>query len=154
MRALALALLACALAAPLASAERSSAQAARDRPTSSSDQVSTKPLLHFSMRQRQDPFMAYALVTTTASTDFFSIANLFYSGLVQVQGAPVALFKDNAGQTYTLKGNGLHGPDNKRLAGIRGRVSAAGQVTLEQAEKKINYSTKSTSKRLDDGSPR
>lgn len=140
------------LGAAAQAAERSSAQANRERPTSNLDQVSTKPLMYFSMRERQDPFMAYSLLTTTAATDFLSIANLAYSGLIQVQGAPVALFKDNQGQTYTLKGSGLFGPDNKRLAGIRGRVSNSGQVSLEQGEKKLVYSTKITSKRLEDGS--
>lgn len=140
------------LGATAGAAERSSAQSARDRPTSGLEQVSTKPLMTFNMRSRQDPFMAYSLVTTTASTEFLSIANLAYSGLIQVQGAPVALFKDNQGQTFTLKGAWLFGPDDKRLAGIRGRVTSSGQVSLEQGEKKLLYSTKITSKRLEDGS--
>lgn len=143
-----------AAAAPLAAIERTSAEASRLRQTSTLDQVSVKPLLLFGMRERQDPFMAYALVTVTASTEHFNIANITFSGLVQVQDMPVALFKDNGGQTYTLKGTQLHGPDNQRMAGVRGRVTAEKDVLLEQGERKIVFSTKTTSKRLEDGRSR
>jgi hypothetical protein len=145
-------LLALSLAVPAAAVERASAKASRERPSATLDQVSIKPLLIFSMRDRPDPFMSYALLTVTASTQFFNIANLFYSGMLQVDGAKVALFKDTQGQSYSLKGAGLYGPDGQSLAGVRGRISPAGQVQLEQGEKKINYTAKSTSKRLDGGS--
>lgn len=142
-------LLTLSAARPLHAVETSSAEAFRNRATSSLEQVSTKPLMLFSMRGRLDPFMAYALVTTTASTEYFSIANLTFSGVIEVQGSTTALFKDNHGQTYTVKGAGLYGPDGKRLEGVRGRVGPDKDVSLEQGEKKIVYSAKSTSKRLE-----
>ncbi len=146
--------LSAALAAPAWSLERVSAKAQRDKQTSSLEQVSTKPLFIFNMRGRQDPFMAYALMTVTASTEHFSIANLSFTGLLQVQGSMVALFKDHQGQTYTLKGGHLHGLDNQRLTQVRGRISADRQVALEQGEKRIVYSNQSTSKRLLDARSR
>jgi hypothetical protein len=143
-----------ALSGAAGAEERMSAQASREKQTSTLEQVSTKPLLLFSMRGRLDPFMAYALLTTTASVEHFSIANLTYSGIVQVQDESVALFRDTQGRTYTLKGAYLHGPENQRMAGIRGRLTPAKEVSLEQGEKRIVYSTSSTSKRLQDARSR
>lgn len=154
LRSLAVALLALLFAAPAGAVERASAEASRERQTSSLEQVSVKPLMQFSMRGRQDPFMAYALLTTTANTTYFSAANLLFTGLVQVQGAPVALFKDNAGRAYTLKAAKLHGPDNQPLSGVRGRISSDGDVLLLQGEKRYLYSAKRMSKRLEDAPSR
>lgn len=142
------------LAEPLGAVERESAQASRERPTSTLEQVSVKPLLLFSMRSRQDPFMAYPLLTTTANTVHFSAANLAFSGLIQVEDAPVALFKDGRGETYTLRGATLYGPDNQRVVGVRGLVSAEKEVSLEQGEKRYVYSAQRTSKRLEDARSR
>jgi hypothetical protein len=142
------------LAVAAGAEERISAQASRDKQTSTLEQVSTKPLMLFSMRGRLDPFMAYALLTTTASVEHFSIANLTFSGIVQVQDESVALFRDNQGRTFTLKGAYLYGPENQRLAGVRGRLTPERDVSLEQGEKRIVYSSRSTSKRLQDGRSR
>lgn len=142
------------LGAAVGAEERLSAQASRDKQTSTLEQVSTKPLLLFGMRGRLDPFMAYAMLTTTASVEHFSIANLTYSGIVQVQDESVALFRDNQGRTFTLKGAFLHGPENQRMAGVRGRLSPEKDVSLEQGEKRIVYSSSSTSKRLQDARSR
>ena len=142
------------LAAAAPALEKASAQASRQRRTSTLEQVTTKPLILFNMRQRQDPFMAYSLVTTTASTEFFTIASLAFSGLIEMEGAQVALFRDNQDRTYTLKGSILYGPENKPLTGIRGRVTEDKKVLLEQGERRLLYSSSSTSKRLDNGRSR
>lgn len=142
------------VAGPLAALEKLPAREARERPTAGLDQVTVKPLVLVNLRGRQDPFMAYALVTTTASTEHLSIANLSFTGLIQVQGALVALFKDNQGQTYTLKGGRLHGLDNQPLPGVRGRVGDGREVWLEQGSRRIQYSNHSSSKRLESGRSR
>lgn len=139
---------------PLLAVETSSAEASRDRQTSSLEQVTTKPLMLFVMRQRPDPFMAYALMTVTASADYFNIANLSFSGLIEMEGVTVALFKDNHDQTYTCKGAGLYGPSGQRMPDVKARIGADKAVLLEQGEKKIVYSATITSKRLDSARPR
>jgi hypothetical protein len=134
--------------------ERPSAQSSRARGTATLDQVSIKPLVLFNMRGRKDPFMAYVLLTTTASTEYFTIAGLAYSGLLDVEGVTVALFRDNSGNTYSLKGSFLYGPDNVPLSGVRGRILAGKKVLLEQGERRLIYSSISSSKRLDSGPSR
>lgn len=131
--------------------EKASAEVLRERQTSNQDQVSLKPLVLFSMRGRSDPFMAYPMMTTTASADIFSIVSLTYNGVVEVESNLVALFRDMGGHAYTLKVDRLFGPDGKVVPGVRGRiVEAAGgrDVMLEQGEHKINYTANRASKRL------
>jgi hypothetical protein len=154
MRLLGLLVLLTLSAASLPALEKVPAAVTRDRATSSLDQTSTKPLVAFSLRGRRDPFMAYALMTATANTDYLSIASLVFSGLVQVQEQAVGLFRDPAGRTYSLKGGKLYGPQDKAVAGIQGRIDKDQRVALVQGERKINFTAKSTSKRLDEASPR
>jgi hypothetical protein len=136
-------------AGSLEAMEKASAKTLRERPTSTLEQVSAKPLFLFSMRGRLDPFMAYALLTNTAQTDVFNISQLRFNGLVEVQGTPVALFQDNAGKAFVLKGEQLMAPDGRPVEGIRGRVGADSEVALEQGERKIKFTAKRRSKRLD-----
>lgn len=143
-----------ALAEPASALEKASAQTVRERSTSSLEQVSSKPLFVFSMRGRPDPFMAYGLMTGTARVDAFSISLLRFNGLVEVQGRSVALFQDTAGKAYVLKGDRLHAPDGRLQEGVRGRIGADMQVTLEQGERRINFTAKRASKRLDGPSQR
>jgi hypothetical protein len=152
MRSACLALvLCCTFGAPAQAVERSSAEVSRSNRTSSLDEASIKPLLLFSMRGRQDPFMAYALMTTTAKTESLSITGLTFSGLLEVGGSVVALFRDGQGRSYSQKGSFLFGPDGAAIEGVRGSIAADKTVTLEQGERRINYSSKSDSKRLNDG---
>jgi len=142
------------LAGPLQALEKASAKTVRERPTSTLEQVSAKPLFIFSMRGRPDPFMAYALLTNTAQTLAFSIAQLRFNGLVGVQDRSVALFQDNNGKAFVLKNDRLYSPDGKVVEGVRGRVGADMVVVLEQGEKKITYTARRLSKRLDGPSQR
>lgn len=130
--------------------ERASADAVRDSRTSALEEASLKPVMLFSMRGRHDPFMGYALLTTTAATDKLSIADLTYSGLLEVDGSAAALFRDASQRTYSLRGTSLIGPDNNAIEGIRGRITEGKDrvVTLEQGERRIIFSAKSTSKRF------
>lgn len=146
---LCLALLLAGLAGPAAALERASAKTVNERPTSTLEQVSAKPLFVFSMRGRPDPFMAYALISNTAQMDFFNISMLRFNGVVEVQGRPVALFQDNSGKAFVLKGDRLYKPDNLAVDGVRGHIGADMEVALEQGERKIKFTAKRASKRLD-----
>ena len=153
MRILLSGLLAACLAALSSDAqalERGSAAASRQSQTSALEDASLKPVMLFSMRGRHDPFMAYSLLTTTALTDQLSISDLTYSGLLEVEGSAAALFRDTSQRSYSLRGSSLIGPDNSAVAGIRGRISEGKDrvVTLEQGERRIVFSAKSTSKRF------
>ena len=146
-----------ALARPLTALEKASPQMERDRPTSDANAVSLKPLIVFSLRGRNDPFMPYAVVTNIVKTRVFDISELVFSGTIEVDGKKAALFLGAGSKTYFLRGSSLYDPQNQPVQGIRGSIIESGDgndVYLVQGERKLSYTSRRRSMRLDVNSPR
>jgi hypothetical protein len=147
-----------AAAVSLNALEKASAQMERERATSTADAVSLKPLFLFDMRGRNDPFMAYPLLTNAVAAGVsFDINDLVFAGMIEVDGKSVALFTEQGGKTYLLRGNSLYDPQDKVVDGIRGNIVESdtnNDVVLVQGEHKLHYTYKRLSKRLTaDGQP-
>jgi hypothetical protein len=121
--------------------------------TAEADQVSLKPVFLFSMRGRVDPFVAYPVMTATAKVDALNISQLTFKGLLGMRGQELALFQFNR-LTFVLKAGKLIGVDGQPVEGIAGGVdndhNNGIRVTLVQGERKLTFSAKRSSKRLDD----
>jgi hypothetical protein len=138
--------------APAWALEKATAQMVRDELTSAVDAPSLKPLFVFDMRGRKDPFLAYALVTNTVGTPkTFDINGLVFSGTIEVGGQTAALFSDDTGKSYSLRGNSLFDPQDKAVPGVHGGIVESGEnneVVLTQGDSKLTFSYQPPSKRL------
>jgi hypothetical protein len=152
MRRLAL-IAALALPVALPALEKASAEIERNRPTSSDEAVSLKPLFLFSMRGRPDPFMAYPLMSAHGNMQLsLRIEDLIFAGTIQMRGKTVALFSGGGKKTYFLRGNVLVDPEDKVVEGIRGSVlesSTGPKVVLIQGERKLTFTSARVSRRLE-----
>lgn len=140
-------------AAGLLALEKPSAKAVDGRLTADADQVSLKPVFLFSMRGRRDPFVPYPLLTATAQNTALDLSQLTYKGLVEVHGEALAFFQSTDRKPYILRGSHLEAADGSTVEGIHGRVrhgAESGDVILEQGERKLVFTFKRVSKRLDD----
>jgi hypothetical protein len=132
--------------------EKASAQMVRDELTSTVDAPSLKPLFLFDMRGRKDPFLAYPLLTNSVGTPkTFDINGLVFSGTIQVGGQAAALFSDDTGKAYSLRGNSLYDPQDKAVPGVHGGIVETdenNEVVLTQGDSKLTFSYQPPSKRL------
>jgi hypothetical protein len=156
MRSLALILAAAALALASVKApalEKQPADQLDSKETSAPEQVSLKPVFLFGMRGRSDPFVAYPTMTSTAKVVALNISELVFKGLLEMRGQELALFQF-ARKTFVLKAGTLLGVDGEPVPGISGSVdpdrTEGIRVTLVQGERKLTFSAKRSSKRLDD----
>jgi|GEM_PF-2079720 hypothetical protein len=133
--------------------EKQAATEVETRETAEAGQVSLKPVFLFNMRGRPDPFVAYPAMTATAKVPALNIAQLVFKGLMEMRGQQLALFQFGR-LTYVLKAGSLLGVDGAAVPGIGGSVDAGRgdgtRVTLVQGERKLTYSARRSSKRLDD----
>jgi hypothetical protein len=138
--------------APMWALEKASAQMVRDELTSTVDAPSLKPLFLFDMRGRKDPFLAYPLLTNSVGTPkSFDINGLVFSGTIEVGGQTAALFSDDTGKAYSLRGNGLYDPQDRSVPGVHGGIVESGEnneVILTQGDSKLTFSYQPPSKRL------
>ena len=149
-----LALAALALASVQAPAlEKQPASQVNSKVTAPAEQVSLKPVFLFGMRGRPDPFVAYPTMTSTAKVAALNISELIFKGLLEMRGQELALFQFGR-LTFVLKAGALVGVDGDIVPGISGAVdpdrSNGIRVTLVQGERKLTFSAKRSSKRLDD----
>jgi hypothetical protein len=147
-----------ALSGPVQALETASAEMVRDALTSSVDSPSLKPLFLFDMRGRRDPFLAYPLLTNGVGTPkTFDINGLVFSGTIEVAGQTAALFSDDTGKAYSLRGDSLYDPQDKAVPGVHGGITETDQnneVVLTQGDSRLTFSYQPPSKRLAaDGQP-
>lgn len=138
--------------APVWALEKATAEMVRDELTSTVDAPSLKPLFLFDMRGRKDPFLAYPLLTNSVGTPkTFDINGLMFSGTIEVGGQTAALFSDDTGKAYSLRGNSLYDPQDKAVPGVHGGIVESGEnneVVLTQGDSKLTFSYQPPSKRL------
>ena len=132
-----------AFAALLSAVEKSQPAVTRGRSTSSSKEISFKPLYLFSAKGRRDPFAKSTDLETlpeNAHSSGFSVTELRLVGFIGDDEAPVALFKHRMGATtYTLKGGELYTPGNLKVPNVSGIVQPGRKVLLVQGDKKIQF---------------
>jgi hypothetical protein len=142
-----------ALSGPAWALEKQAASQVDSKETAAAEQVSLKPVFMFGMRGRPDPFVAYPSMTATARVAALNITQLTFKGLLGMRGQQLALFQFGR-LTFVLKAGNLLGVDGQQVPGIAGHVDgdqADGiRVTLVQGERKLTFSAKRSSKRLDD----
>jgi len=138
--------------APARALEKASAQMVRDELTSTVDAPSLKPMFLFDMRGRKDPFLAYPLLTNSVGTPkTFDIKGLVFSGTIEVGGQTAALFSDDTGKAYSLRGNSLYDPQDRSVPGVHGGIvetAENNEVVLTQGDSKLTFSYQPPSKRL------
>jgi hypothetical protein len=132
-----------ALSAAAPAMEKASPEDRRRRQTSTLEEYSARPLYLFSLRGRPDPFVIFpyrqAAIKAPAKP---SITELALTGYIGSGSEAVALFVHRLSRTnYTLRGSRLFTPDNKVVEDVRGKVLPNREVSLQQGDKSLVFSS-------------
>lgn len=130
------------LAAGLQATEKASPLLQQSRRTSTSREISLKPLFVYSARGRRDPFifaMALPRGSALASQDFH-ITALNLVGFIGEGAGRMALFSHfTQGKTYKMRGGQLYTSENIALSDVKGSFVGDRNVNLVQGESSILY---------------
>jgi hypothetical protein len=122
--------------------ESSGGNGGASRETSELRELSTKPLVIYSARGRQDPFVAPLVLALHQDHSSLKISELVFVGVMESHQRRVALFRSSGGreQTFTLRGGKLYGAGQKAVPNVTGRILPQGQVVLKQGEETLAFS--------------
>jgi len=148
LRLAALLALAC-LSGRLGAAEKASPALQRERQTSTSREISVKPLFAYSARGRRDPFSFDISLngSSKAQGRDFSIAELKLVGFMgNEQGKTALFFNPFRKVSYRFRGGHLYSPEGAAIANIKGAFLSDRQLSLTQGESNMIFQLRSNSK--------